>query len=157
MQGWQTSSLGLRDMAGEISEFELQAFFSFSPAELELIARRRSTASSWAWRPSASPSSAMGGLCGCAANRQPFAIASSVVHQVAVIGPEVPPGLAEVPLKSRVPFLGHPAECIVKALEAHHRLWRFAMPHQPLCRLISCMMVTPITSVAFAVVADRPD
>ena len=42
MQGWQTSYLGLRDMPGEISEFELQAFFSFSCAELELIARRRS-------------------------------------------------------------------------------------------------------------------
>jgi hypothetical protein len=25
MQGWQTSYLGLRDMPGEISEFELQA------------------------------------------------------------------------------------------------------------------------------------
>ena len=42
MQGWQTSYLGLRDMPGDISEFELQAFFSFSHAELELIARRRS-------------------------------------------------------------------------------------------------------------------
>ena len=41
MQGWQTSYLGLRDMPGDISEFELQAFFSFSRAELELIARRR--------------------------------------------------------------------------------------------------------------------
>ena len=29
-------------MPGDISEFELQAFFSFSRAELELIARRRS-------------------------------------------------------------------------------------------------------------------
>jgi hypothetical protein len=29
-------------MPGEISEFELQAFFSFRRAELELIARRRS-------------------------------------------------------------------------------------------------------------------
>ena len=42
MQGWPTSYLGLRDMPGEISEFELQAFFSFSRAELELIAPRRS-------------------------------------------------------------------------------------------------------------------
>jgi len=42
MQGWQTSYLGLRDMPGDISEFELQAFFSFSSAELKLIARRRS-------------------------------------------------------------------------------------------------------------------
>jgi len=51
MQGWQTSYLGLRDMPGEISEFELQAFFSFSRTELELIARRRrAIASSWAWR-----------------------------------------------------------------------------------------------------------
>jgi hypothetical protein len=35
MQGWQTSYLGPRDMPGEISEFELQAFFSFSRAELD--------------------------------------------------------------------------------------------------------------------------
>lgn len=42
MHGWQTSYLGLREMPGEISEFELQTFFSFSRAELELIARRRS-------------------------------------------------------------------------------------------------------------------
>ena len=27
MQGWQTSYLGLRDIPGELSEFELQAFF----------------------------------------------------------------------------------------------------------------------------------
>ena len=32
MQGWQTSYLGLRDMPGGISEFELQTFFSFSRA-----------------------------------------------------------------------------------------------------------------------------
>ena len=31
MQGWQTSYLGLRDMPGDISEFELQAFFQFQP------------------------------------------------------------------------------------------------------------------------------
>ena len=42
MQGWQTSYLGLRDVPVEISECEPQAFFSFSRAELELIARRRS-------------------------------------------------------------------------------------------------------------------
>lgn len=42
MQGWQTSYLGMRDLPSELSEFELQAFFSFSRAELELIARRRS-------------------------------------------------------------------------------------------------------------------
>ncbi|MEJ8860101.1 DUF4158 domain-containing protein, partial [Variovorax robiniae] len=41
MQGWQTSYLGLRDIPGELSEFELQAFFSFSRAEHELLARRR--------------------------------------------------------------------------------------------------------------------
>ena len=42
MQGWQSSYLGLRDMPGELSEFELQTFFSFSRTELDLIARRRS-------------------------------------------------------------------------------------------------------------------
>jgi len=41
MQGWQTSYLGLRDLPRELSEFELQAFFSFGRSELELIARRR--------------------------------------------------------------------------------------------------------------------
>jgi len=41
MQGWQTPYLGLRDLPREFSQFELQAFFSFSHAELELIARRR--------------------------------------------------------------------------------------------------------------------
>ncbi len=41
MQGWQTPYLGLRDLPRELTEFELQAFFSFSRAELELIARRR--------------------------------------------------------------------------------------------------------------------
>ena len=41
MQGWQTPYLGLRDLPPELTEFELQAFFSFSRAELELIARRR--------------------------------------------------------------------------------------------------------------------
>ena len=41
MQGWQTSYLGLRDLPRELSEFELQAFFSFGRNELELIARRR--------------------------------------------------------------------------------------------------------------------
>jgi hypothetical protein len=33
--------LGLRDLPREFSEFELQAFFNFSHAEHELIARRR--------------------------------------------------------------------------------------------------------------------
>ena len=41
MQGWQTSYLGLRDLPRELSEFELQAVFSFGRNELELIARRR--------------------------------------------------------------------------------------------------------------------
>ena len=41
MQGWQTPYLGLRDLPRELTEFELQAFFSFSRAELELIERRR--------------------------------------------------------------------------------------------------------------------
>jgi hypothetical protein len=41
MQGWQTPYLVLRDLPRELTEFELQAFFSFSRAELELIARRR--------------------------------------------------------------------------------------------------------------------
>ena len=41
MQGWQTPYLGLRDLPRELTEFELQAFFSFSQAELELISRRR--------------------------------------------------------------------------------------------------------------------
>jgi hypothetical protein len=41
MQGWQTPYLGLRDLPRELTEFELQAFFSFSRTELELIARRR--------------------------------------------------------------------------------------------------------------------
>ena len=50
MQGWQTSYLGLRDLPSELSEFELQAFFTVSRAELELIARRAATDSSWAWR-----------------------------------------------------------------------------------------------------------
>ena len=41
MQGWQTPYLGLRDLPRELTDFELQAFFSFSQAELELISRRR--------------------------------------------------------------------------------------------------------------------
>ena len=41
MQGWQASYLGLRDLPRELTEFELQAFFSFGRNELELIARRR--------------------------------------------------------------------------------------------------------------------
>ena len=41
MQGWKTSYLGLRDLPRELSEFELQAFFSFGRDELEVISRRR--------------------------------------------------------------------------------------------------------------------
>ncbi|CAB3802936.1 hypothetical protein LMG28614_05705 [Paraburkholderia ultramafica] len=41
MQGWQTTYLGMRELPREISTFELQAFFTFSPAERELIAVRR--------------------------------------------------------------------------------------------------------------------
>ena len=41
MQGWQTPYLGQREIPRELSQFELQAFFSFSAVEHELIARRR--------------------------------------------------------------------------------------------------------------------
>ena len=41
MQGWQTPYLGLRDLPRELTQFELQAFFSFGREELELVARRR--------------------------------------------------------------------------------------------------------------------
>ena len=41
MQGWQTTYLGMRELPREISTFELQAFFTFSPAERELIEARR--------------------------------------------------------------------------------------------------------------------
>jgi len=41
MQGWHTPFLGLRDIPREFSDFELQAFFSFSRTDHELIARRR--------------------------------------------------------------------------------------------------------------------
>ncbi|WP_158304635.1 hypothetical protein [Methylibium petroleiphilum] len=36
MQGWQSPYLGQRELPRELSQFELQAFFSFSPAEREL-------------------------------------------------------------------------------------------------------------------------
>ena len=42
MRGWQMPYLGLQDLPQEFSEFELQAFFSLSRAERDLIARRRS-------------------------------------------------------------------------------------------------------------------
>jgi len=41
MQGWQPTYLGMRELPREISTFELQAFFTFSPAERELIEARR--------------------------------------------------------------------------------------------------------------------
>ena len=41
MQGWQTTYLGMRELPREISTFELQAFFTFGPAERELIEARR--------------------------------------------------------------------------------------------------------------------
>ncbi len=40
MQGWQTTYLGMRELPREISTFELQAFFTFSPAERETIEAR---------------------------------------------------------------------------------------------------------------------
>ncbi len=49
MQGWLTSYLGLRDLPRELSEFELQAFFSFGRNELEVIARRRGDNQHRAW------------------------------------------------------------------------------------------------------------
>ena len=42
MQGWQTTYLGMRELPREISAFEMQAFFTFEPAEREVIAGRRS-------------------------------------------------------------------------------------------------------------------
>jgi len=41
MQGWHTPYLALRELPRELSQFELQAFFTFSHAERELIERRR--------------------------------------------------------------------------------------------------------------------
>lgn len=41
MQGWHTPYLGVRDLPRELTEFELQAFFSFRRAERDLIERRR--------------------------------------------------------------------------------------------------------------------
>jgi len=41
MQGWHTPYLGLRELPREFSQFEQQAFFTFSLAERELIERRR--------------------------------------------------------------------------------------------------------------------
>ena len=44
MQGWQTTFLGLRELPHDLSAFELQAFFTFSRAEHELIQARRGNA-----------------------------------------------------------------------------------------------------------------
>ncbi|MBC7710466.1 MAG: DUF4158 domain-containing protein [Rhizobacter sp.] len=41
MQGWQSTFLGIRQLPKELSAFELQAFFTFSRAELDLIHARR--------------------------------------------------------------------------------------------------------------------
>ena len=37
MQSWHTTYLGLKDLPRELSAFELQAFFTFSRAEREVI------------------------------------------------------------------------------------------------------------------------
>jgi hypothetical protein len=44
MQHWQESYLGLREVPRELSEFELQAFFTFSSTERAVIERRRGPA-----------------------------------------------------------------------------------------------------------------
>jgi hypothetical protein len=44
MQRWQESCLGLREVPRELSEFELQAFFTFSSTERAVIERRRGPA-----------------------------------------------------------------------------------------------------------------
>ena len=41
MQGWHTPYLGLRELPREFGQFELQAFFTFGRAELELIDKPR--------------------------------------------------------------------------------------------------------------------
>lgn len=41
MKGWQTTCLSMRELPRDISGFELQAFFTFSPAERALIEARR--------------------------------------------------------------------------------------------------------------------
>ena len=41
MQGWRTTYLGMRELPRDITAFELQAFFTFSRAERELIGARR--------------------------------------------------------------------------------------------------------------------
>jgi|ThiBio_inoc_plan_1041526.scaffolds.fasta_scaffold04083_7 hypothetical protein len=49
MQGLQTSYLCLRDIACELSEFELQAFFSCSAPSTSCWRDGAAAASSWAW------------------------------------------------------------------------------------------------------------
>ena len=44
MQAWQNTYLGMRELPRDISGFELQAFFTFSPAERALIDERRGDA-----------------------------------------------------------------------------------------------------------------
>ena len=44
MQTWHTTYLGLKDIPRELSGFELQAFFTYSRAELDVINTRRSDA-----------------------------------------------------------------------------------------------------------------
>ena len=41
MQGWQTTFLGLRELPRDISDFEVQAFFTFDGAEREATNARR--------------------------------------------------------------------------------------------------------------------
>lgn len=40
MQNWHTTYLGLKDLPRELSTFELQAFFTYSKAEREVIDAR---------------------------------------------------------------------------------------------------------------------
>ena len=44
MQGWHGTYLGLREIPRELSEFELQAFFTFSSTERAWVQRRRGPA-----------------------------------------------------------------------------------------------------------------
>lgn len=44
MQGWHGTYLGLRYVPRELSEFELQAFFTFNRTEHAVIQRRRGPA-----------------------------------------------------------------------------------------------------------------
>lgn len=44
MQGWQSTFLGIRQLTSALSSFKVQAFFTFSRAELDLIHARRADA-----------------------------------------------------------------------------------------------------------------